>query len=109
MAKKQIKKEKRGVTFAEAEKMMSRQTGIILDAFDNRFQKVEYKIDSLDDRMAAIEKRMDLFEKSMDELRNTLDKFLKRLMDFNDEFKIVKARLAKVEKILREKLGVAID
>ncbi|MDD2730804.1 MAG: hypothetical protein PHW33_01625 [Candidatus Portnoybacteria bacterium] len=100
--KKQIKKQDKFVTHSEMDRLLSKQTGVILDAMDRKFQQVDF-------RFQQVNKRMDRLENSLNELKNTLDKFLKRLMDFDDEFKIVKARLARVEKILHDKLGVAID
>ncbi len=93
--KKTVKKQNRLVTYNEMNRLLSKQTGVILGAMDEKFQWVN--------------KRMDKSDNSLNELKITLDKFLKRLMDFDDEFKIVKARLARVEKVLHEKLGVVID
>ena len=111
-----VKKATKNLLIKDIEKLLGQQTGVILDAVDDKIQKVDSKIHKIDSRMLGMENRMDnlerrmsSLEKSMDELRNTLDKFLKKLTDFNDEFKIVKARLSRLEKIIQEKLGVTID
>jgi septal ring factor EnvC (AmiA/AmiB activator) len=75
----------------DIEKLLSQQTGVILGAVDSKFQRVDNRFAGLEARMDSFEKRMNNLEKSMDELRNTLDKFLKKLADFNDEFKIVRS------------------
>ncbi|MBU1102847.1 hypothetical protein KJ853_04330 [Patescibacteria group bacterium] len=90
-----VKRRQKNPILKEVEKLLGQQTNVILSAVDNKIQKLEKGMDRLDD--------------SMNELKNTLDKFLKRLTDFDDEFKIVKARVNKIEKILQEKLGVTID
>jgi len=90
-----VKKRQKNPIFKEVENLLGQQTNVILSAVDNKIQKLEKSMDRLND--------------SMNELKITLDKFLKRLTDFDDEFKIVKARVNKIEKILQEKLGVTID
>lgn len=93
------------------DKALKEQSRAIIEAVDFGFKKnkkefevfVEAEITDSEERVRAE------FRTRMNELSNTLDKFLKHLMDFNDEFKIVKARLARVEKILEEKLGITID
>lgn len=114
--KKTRKKQSRNPIIKEMEKLMSQQTGLILDVVDGRFNKTDQKFnkidkrfDEVDQRFNKLEARIDKVEEAISELRNTLDRFLKQLTDFNDEFIIVKARLAKVEKILEEKLGIVID
>ena len=108
-----VKKQNKNPIVRDIEKLLGQQTGVILDAVDKKINKLDGKIDTvninLSERMERLDKRMDALEDSMNELRNTLDKFLKRLIDFNDEFKIVKARLSKIEKIIQEKLGIVID
>ena len=75
-------------------KDLEETTSIIIDAMDNRFQKLE--------------KRMDSFDKKMDKLTTTLDSFLKRLLDFEEEFTIVKAEVRRIKTVIKEKLGVDI-
>jgi predicted nucleic acid-binding Zn-ribbon protein len=115
-----VKKQNKNPIVRDIEKLLGRQTGVILDAVDKKINKLDVKIDTLDvkidtvnvnlsERIDKLDKRMDRLEDSMNELRNTLDKFLKRLTDFNDEFKIVKARLSRLEKIVQDKLGITID
>ncbi|MBU2037471.1 hypothetical protein KJ866_04735 [Patescibacteria group bacterium] len=96
MVKKQVKKQNQTVGLKLLEKLLDQQTKTILSAVDFKLEKSKEEI-------------KEEFKTEIEKLANTLDKFLKRLTDFNDEFKIVKARLAKVEKILQERLGVAID
>lgn len=103
MAKKQVK----FVTEREFKTLLNQQTKAILSALEETTENTRI---SLKGEIVNSEARIrEEFRLEMNKLANTLDKFLKRLTDFSDEFKIVKARLAKVEKILREKLGVTID
>ena len=48
-------------------------------------------------------------EQRFDQLVTTLDKFLKRLIDLEDEFTIMKAEIRKIKEVLKEKLGVEIE
>lgn len=91
-----MKKRNQTLNLKSLEKLLDQQTRTILSAVDFKLEKSKEEI-------------KEEFRTEMDKLASTLDKFLKRLTDFNDEFKIVKARLAKVEKILQERLGVVID
>jgi len=63
--------------------------------------------------MDGLDKKIDrVHDDLLAEIRNlaiTLEHFLKRLMDFEDEFVVVKARLGKIERILEEKLGVRVE
>ncbi len=95
MAKMKSIKKDGFVTKGYLDKALKEYSATIIEAVNFGFEKNKKEHEEFKDRM--------------DKLVNTLDKFLKHLMDFNDEFKIVKARLAKVEKILEEKLGIVID
>ena len=98
-----------------------------MDGLDKKIEVIDKRMDGLDKRIEVLDKRMDGFDRRMDgldkkidrvhddllaEIRNlaiTLEHFLKRLMDFEDEFVVVKARLGKIERILEEKLGVRVE
>ncbi|PIW75786.1 MAG: hypothetical protein CO002_00190 [Candidatus Portnoybacteria bacterium CG_4_8_14_3_um_filter_44_10] len=91
-----------------------------MDGLDKRMDGLDKRIEVLDKRMDGFDRRMDGLDKKIDrvhddllaEIRNlaiTLEHFLKRLMDFEDEFVVVKARLGKIERILEEKLGVRVE
>lgn len=45
---------------------------------------------------------------SIRDLAVTLDAFLKRLIDQEDEFRILKAEVSRIKEILKEKLGVEV-
>jgi len=91
-----------------------------MDGLDKRMDGLDKRIEVLDKRMDGFDRRMDGLDKKIDrvhddllaEIRNlaiTPEHFLKRLMDFEDEFVVVKARLGKIERILEEKLGVRVE
>lgn len=100
-------KQEKFVIEKEFKKLLDQQTKAILGALEETTKNT--RISLRGEIVGAEERIREEFRSEMDKLANTLDKFLKRLTDFSDEFKVVKARLAKVEKILQEKLGVMID
>ena len=95
------------------DKALKEHSAAIIKAVDFGFEKNRREHEIFESEIDFIfkenKKEHETFEDKIDKLANTLDKFLKHLMDLNDEFKIVKARLTKVEKILEEKLGVVIN
>jgi predicted nucleic acid-binding Zn-ribbon protein len=87
------------LTKKEIEKLLKEQTRVILDAVDEKVSGLEKKIAKLEIKM----------ERRFDQLITTLDRFLKRLTDLEDEFTIMKAKIRKIEEVLKEKLGVEIE
>jgi predicted nucleic acid-binding Zn-ribbon protein len=87
------------LTKKEIEKLLKEQTRVILDAVDEKVLGLEKKIAKLEIKM----------ERRFDQLITTLDRFLKRLTDLEDEFTIMKAKIRKIEEVLKEKLGVEIE
>ena len=103
------------ITKQEIETLLSEQTKVILGAVDARFQKVddrfgvlETKLEFMGNHVGNLERRMDIFDKKMDRLITTLDNFLKRLTDHEEEFTLLKADVAQIKAVLKEKLGVEI-
>lgn len=92
MAKKIAKKTIQQLTSKEIEKLLNQQTVVILNAVDEKFQKMEMRINN-----------------KIEKLITSIDKFLKRLTDLEDEFTLMKADLKRVKTVLREKLGVTLD
>lgn len=82
------------VTKQEIEELLSQQTKILLGAMS------EHK--------AEVRQQMSEFDKKLDRLTTTLDKFLKRLTDHEEEFILLKADVAQIKAVLKEKLGVEI-
>jgi len=108
------------LTKKEIEKLLKEQTRVILDAVDERvsglgkrISRIEERILGIEEKILKLEKRVAKLEVKMeqrfDQLITTLDKFLKRLTDLEDEFTIMKAKIRKIEEVLKEKLGVEID
>jgi predicted nucleic acid-binding Zn-ribbon protein len=87
------------LTKKEIEKLLKEQTRVILDAVDEKVSGLEKKIAKLEIKM----------ERRFDQLITTLDRFFKRLTDLEDEFTIMKAKIRKIEEVLKEKLGVEIE
>jgi len=105
--------------------LLAEQSNIILSAVDQRFAKVDKRLEgleqSINSRLAVTEVRivadvdkklvaMELrINKKFDKLTTTLDKFLKRLTDLEDEFEIMKHDINQLKKIIQEKLGVNLS
>lgn len=93
------------VTKTEIEGLLSQQTKVLLGAMDERFGKMDTHLDM---KLDVMTQRMDEFDKKLDRLTTTLDKFLKRLTDHEEEFTLLKADVAQIKAVLKEKLGVEI-
>lgn len=117
------------ITKQEIEGLLSEQTKVILGAVDERFQKVDEQFQKVDERFQKVDERfqrmegvfdakLQIMEQHMDEkyakedsvqqLSRTLDNFLKRLTDREEEFTLLKADVAQIKAVLKEKLGVEI-
>jgi len=80
------------VTHKELEKLLVQQTAVILNAVDNKMEKMEFRINQ-----------------KIESLTKTLDRFLKRMTDMEDEFKMMKADINRMKKVIKEKLGVELN
>ena len=83
------------VTKKELEKSLDKYQAVILDAVNVGFEE-------------AKKERAEL-RQAITKLTTTLDVFLKRLTDFEDEFTILKAEVAKMKTFLKNKFGVDIS
>ena len=102
--------------------LLAEQSSIILGAVDQRFTKVNKRLDGIESSfnsklavteiriVADVDKKLVAMElrinQKFDKLTTTLDKFLKRLTDLEDEFEIMKHDISQLKKIIQEKLGV---
>jgi len=91
MAKQDFQKNKEEI-LKEIETLLNQQTLVILSAVDERIERAKNEM-----------------KLEINNWMNTLDKFLKQLTDFNDEFQKMKARMGKIEEILKGKLGVKVE
>jgi hypothetical protein len=91
MAKQDFQKNKEEI-LKEIETLLNQQTLVILSAVDERIERAKNEM-----------------KLEINNWLNTLDKFLKQLTDFNDEFQKMKARMGKIEEILKGKLGVKVE
>ena len=115
------------------EKLLSRQTKIILGAVDERLTKTDERIAIVEQRLVRTDERITLlnqrltkleerimiidqriakaeerFARKLDDLMTMLDKFLKRLLDAEDEFTAMKIDINRIKKVIREKLKVEL-
>jgi len=92
------------------EKLLDKQTTVILSAVDEKIGTLEKRIASLEKRIVSLEKRIARLEikvdQRFDQLITTLDKFLKRLTNIEDELEIMKLDINRLKKVIKEKLGV---
>ena len=98
-----VKKKSQQLSGKEVEKLLSKQTTVILNAVSEKTINLE---STLKRDMERMEFRIN---QKIDKLTTTLDKFLKRLTDAEDEFAIMKADINRMKKIIREKLGVELS
>ena len=82
----------RKLTLGAIDKLLSRQTIVILSAVDEKLKRTELSIN-----------------KKIDKLTTTLDGFLKRLTVAEDEFELMKFDINRMKKVIREKLGVDLS
>lgn len=98
-----VKKKSQQLSGKEVEKLLSRQTTVILNAVSEKTINLE---SSLKRDMERMELRIN---QKIDKLTTTLDRFLKRMTDTEDEFAIMKADINRMKKVIREKLGVELS
>ena len=83
------------------------------DGVDKKFELMSKQFEILDYRMDMVEKRMEKmeerFNQKFDKLITTIDKFLKRLIDTEDEFTMMRNDINRMKKVIREKLGVELS
>jgi len=87
------------ITKKDLETILDRKLGeyqeVILDAINTKFSEVDQRLGNI--------------EKTIQSLATTLDAFMKRMMDHEDEFTIMKAELNLIKKVLKEKFGIKIS
>lgn len=83
------------VTKKDLDKSLEHYQAVILEAVNAGFQETRKDIAEL--------------RESINRLTTTLDAFLKRLTDFEDEFTILKAEVAKMKTFLKKKFGVDLS
>ncbi|MBM3257719.1 MAG: hypothetical protein FJZ05_00680 [Candidatus Nealsonbacteria bacterium] len=107
-----MKKKNQELIEKKIEKMFSRQTGVILDAVDEKVGAMGKRFNLVDQEISGLNKKLERMEirinQKIDKLTTTLDKFLKRLTDIEDEFVIMKTDINRMKKVIREKLGVEL-
>ena len=90
------------VTQKQLEKSLGQYQATILEAVSTGFKRSDKQFEE------ARQERAELRE-SINKLTTTLDAFLKRLTDFEDEFSILKAEMAQVKTVLKEKFDIEIS
>lgn len=87
---------------------------------DSRFDNVDSRFDNIESRLSSVElqvregkidneKRFDAIEKKIDQSWSIMDGYVKAQEDFREEFKIMKYKMTQMEKIIKTKLGVALE
>ena len=120
------------LTPKELEKILAKQTDVILSAVSEKLINTEKSLKKeTSEKLTNVEEsiRIDMSEKlinteeslkkeilkteerinqKIDELITTLDSFLKRMSIMEDEFEMMKADINRMKRIIKEKLGVEI-
>jgi len=101
-----MKRKDQPLTLKNIEDLLTRQSSDILETVDFKLPKSELRvIDSVDKKLQKMEIRIN---QKIERLTTTLDRFLKRLVDIEDEFEIMKADINRIKKVVQDKLGVEI-
>lgn len=87
-------KKERFVTEKYLDKKLEEQAKIIIEAVNFGFDR---------NRKEHLK-----FEEKIDMTRTLLDGYVKAQEDFREEFKIMKHKMSKIEKVIKDKLGVEI-
>jgi len=74
------------------EKLLNKQTIVILSAVDEKLKKSEERIN-----------------RKIEKLTTTLDGFLKRISDTEEEFEMMKLDINRMKKVIKEKLGIDLS
>jgi chromosome segregation ATPase len=90
------------VTKKNLEESLDKHQAVILEAVNAGFEQAR-------DERSKLSERLDNVEASIDRLTTTLDHFLKRLTDHEGEFTILKAEVAQMKAIIKDKLGVEVS
>lgn len=124
MLKKSIKNTKskkivkKAAENSNLEKLLSRQTTVILNAVDERLRKTESRIDEkiqildlkTDRRFQEVDRRFQEMEteesQRFDRIMANFDKLLKRTVDTDDEIEFIKLDINRIKVVVKEKLGV---
>ena len=94
---------------SDLEQLLGEQTKVILDAVDERLNKVDVQFVVIRDDIKEIRGDVSAMKASIAELANTLDAFLKRLTAHEQEFDILKSEMNAVKVIFRDKFQIDID
>lgn len=102
----------RKMTLDKLAEMMGRGFNAVdekFDAVNKRLDGLETSVTVLTVDMRDVKGRLDKIEEKISELTGTLDAFLKRLIEREDEFAIMKREIGIMKTILKEKLNVDVD
>lgn len=103
------------------EKLLSRQTAVILNAVDERlrmsdlkinrrFEEIDKKFQVVDARFQEIDRRFQEMETNesqrFDRIMTNFDKLLKKTVDTDDEIEFIKLDINRIKGVVKEKLGV---
>jgi len=83
------------ITEKYLDKRLSEHAKAIVEAVDDVLQR----------RLEKIEEKL---SKDINNVQTLIDGYVKAQEDFREEFKIMKHKMSKVEKVIKEKLGIEI-
>ncbi len=94
----------------DIQELLAGQTTVILEAVDEKLSEVKIEMVNMEERIDKKIEVLDLkFSEKFDKLTTTLDNFLKRMIDIEDEFTMMRNDINRIKKTIKEKLGVELS
>ena len=99
---KKIKQNNEPVTREYFERVLDEHSNSIIEAVNFGFENINTKLGDNKEEHERIEKKMN-------QSWTIMDGYVKAQEDFREEFKIMKHKMSKIEKVIKLKLGVEIE
>jgi phosphoenolpyruvate synthase/pyruvate phosphate dikinase len=79
------------------------------DTVDKKFEHVDVQFVLMGSKLIEHDNRFNTLEKKIDQTWGLIDGYVKSQEDFKEEFKIMKHKMTKIEKVIKLKLGIDIE
>lgn len=96
------------VTQDHLHKALSEQSKVIVGAFGSKITEIKSQVGLVNTDIKEIKKQLKETNARVDKTYNLIDRYLKAQEDFIQEFSILKAEIAKIKKVIKDKLGIEI-
>jgi uncharacterized protein YllA (UPF0747 family) len=81
------------------DKAFAKNNKILLEAISSGFEEAKSERNRIETK----------FDRKFNQIMTNMNSFLKRSLDFEDEFTIIKAEVSKIKKVFKEKFGISIS